>query len=155
MEFLGMEQNVFFEDIELGMRLPVREFGPHTLVNGIRWAGIQEHPSPTHTDRDYVRQHRGLRTFIASGAHREAYLARTLMDWVGPRGDLRKMAVRHTASTFEGDLLRFSGTVVEKSPSPDDPWITFELDAKNQNGEDIMRGQFTLIVPSRQAGRSS
>jgi acyl dehydratase len=150
-----MEQKVFFEDIAVGTRLPVREFGPHTLVNGIRWAGIQEHPSPTHTDRDYVREHRGLRTFIASGAHREAYLARMLMDWVGPRGDLRKIGVRHTVSTFEGDMMCFSGTVVEKSPSPDDPWIVCEIDAKNQNGEAIMRGQCTLIVPSRQADGSS
>lgn len=51
--------------------------------------------------------------------------------------------------------MRFSGTVVEKSPSPDDPWIVCEIDAKNQNGEDIMRGQCTLILPSRQADRSS
>ena len=146
-----MEQQVYFEDIALGSALPNREFGPHTLVNGIRWAGIQEHPSPTHTDRDYVREHRGLRTFIASGANREAYLVRMLMDWVGPRGDLRKLAVRHTASTFEGDMMRYTGTVVEKSPSPEDPWIVCEIDAKNQKGEDIIRGRCTLLVPSRDA----
>ena len=150
-----MEQKVYFEDIAVGDALPKREFGPHTLVDGIRWAGVQEHPSPTHTDRDYVREHRGLRTFIASGAHREAYLARMLMDWVGPRGDLRKIGIRHTASTFEGDMMCLSGTVVEKSPSPDDPWILCEIDAKNQNGEDIMRGQATASVPSRAANRSS
>lgn len=144
-----MEQQIYFEDIELGTSLPRREFGPHTLVNGIRWAGIQEHPSPTHTDRDYVRKHRGLRTFIASGAHREAYLIRMLTDWVGPRGDLRKLSVRHTASTFEGDMMCYTGTVVEKSPSADDPWVVCEIDARNQNGEEIIRGQCTLMVPSR------
>jgi hypothetical protein len=40
---------VYFEDIGLGTQAPRREFGPHTLVHGIRWAGAQEHPSPTGT----------------------------------------------------------------------------------------------------------
>lgn len=144
-----MEQRVYYQDVKVGDSLPRLEFGPHTLVNGIRWAGIQEHPSPTHTDRDYVRKHRGLRTFIASGAHREAYLAKMLMEWVGPRGDLRKLNIRHSASTFEGDMMCYGGTVIEKSPSKDDPWIVCEIDAKNQDGEDIMRGTCTLMVPRR------
>jgi acyl dehydratase len=145
-----MEQRVYFEDIAQGTALPVREFGPHTLVDAIRWAGVQEHPSPTHTDRDYMRERRGAKGFIASGAHREAYLIRLLMDWVGPRGDLRKLSVRNTASTFEGDMMRFTGTVVEKSSSSEDPWIVCELDGRNQNGEQIVQGRCTLVVPSRQ-----
>lgn len=144
-----MEQRIWFEDVEVGTTLPKREFGPHTLVSGVRWAGVQENPSPTHTDRDYVREHRGLRTFISSGAQREAYLARALTDWVGPRGDLRKLDIRHTASTFEGDMQYYSGTIIEKSPLAEDPWIRCEIDAKNQNGEDIIKGQCTLMVPSR------
>jgi acyl dehydratase len=151
-----LKQQVYFEDIDVGSSLPYREFGPHTLVDGIRWAGVQEHPSPTHTDREYMRERRGAKGFIASGANREAYLFRLLMDWVGPRGDLRKAAIRNTASTYEGDMMRFTGTVVEKSPSIQDPWIRCEIDARNQDGVEIMRGQCTLVVPSRDAlgGRS-
>jgi len=143
------QQQVYFEDLEVGSRLPTREFGPHTLVDGIRWAGVQEHPSPTHTDREYMRERRGAKGFIASGANREAYLFRLLYDWVGPGGDLRKSSLRNTASTYEGDLMRFGGTVVEKSPSAEDPWIVCEIDATNQDGVQIVRGQCTLMVPSR------
>jgi acyl dehydratase len=145
-----MEQRVFFEDVAVGTPLPSGEFGPHTLVDAIRWAGVQEHPSPTHTDREYGRERRGLKGIIASGTQREAYLVRLLMDWVGPRGDLRKLSVRNTASTFEGDMMRFAGTVVEKSPERNDPWIVCEVEGRNQNGEQILQGRCTLLLPLRQ-----
>jgi len=148
-----MEQRVYFEDVEPGTRLPEREFGPHTLVAAIRWAGVQENPSPTHTDREGARAMRGLKGIITSGAQRESYLARMLMDWVSPRGDLRKLSLRHTASTFEGDMMRYSGTVIEKSPSAHDPWIVCEFEGKNQEGVQILRGQCTLSLPSRPSGR--
>jgi acyl dehydratase len=145
-----MEQRVFFEDVTVGTALPNREFGPHTLVDAIRWAGVQEHPSPTHTDREYGRERRGLKGIIASGTQREAYLVRLLMDWVGPRGDLRKLGVRNTASTFEGDMMRFTGTVIEKSAERHDPWIVCEVDGRNQNDEQILQGRCTLLLPLRQ-----
>ncbi len=148
-----MEQRVYFEDVKPGTPLPEREFGPHTLVAAIRWAGVQENPSPTHTDRDRAREVRGVRGIIASGAQREAYLARMLMDWVGPRGDMKKMSLRHTASTFEGDMMRFSGTVVETSPSPDDPWVECEFEGKNQNDERIITGRCTVSLPTRAEAR--
>ena len=50
-----------------------------------------------------------LKGIIASGAQREAYVLRLLMDWIGPRGDVRKLGVRNTASTYEGDMMRFTG----------------------------------------------
>jgi acyl dehydratase len=96
-----------------------------------------------------VREHNGLPTFIASGAYRQALLIRTLTDWIGPRGWLRKISVRHTYSTFEGDLMNFSGRVVEKSLDPTDSWITCDLDGKNQGGKQILTGRCTVILPRR------
>jgi acyl dehydratase len=144
-----VEQRVYFEDVAPGTALPVREFGPHTLVAAIRWAGVQEHPSPTHTDREYGRERRGLKGIIASGAHREAYVLRLLMDWVGPRGDVRQLGVRNTASTYEGDMMRFTGTVVEKSPTVDEPWIVCDLDGRNQDDVQIVQGRCMLVLPVR------
>jgi acyl dehydratase len=96
-----------------------------------------------------VREHNGLPTFIASGAYRQALLIRMLTDWIGQRGWLRKISVRHTYSTFEGDLMNFSGRVIEKSPDPSDSWITCALDGKNQTDKQILTGRCTLILPRR------
>ena len=36
-----------------------------------------------------------------------------LTDWIGPLGQLRKLSFRHLHPTFEGDMIRYSGKVVE------------------------------------------
>ena len=140
---------LYFDDINVGDSIPSREYGPLTIVDTVRWAGLQENTQHLHYDRDHVREHNGLPTFIASGAYRQALLIRMLTDWIGPRGWLRKISVRHTHSTFEGDLMNFSGRVIEKSPDPSDSWITCDLDGKNQADKQILTGRCTLILPRR------
>jgi acyl dehydratase len=148
-----MEQLIYFDDVAVGDRIPPREYGPLTIVDTVRWAGLQENWQHLHYDRDHVRQHNGLKTFIASGAYRQALLMRTLTDWIGPRGWLKKISVRHTYSTFEGDMMRFSARISDKSVDSSDPWIACELTGTNQENRQILAGHCTLILPCR--GRAS
>ena len=141
-----MNQSTIFDDVAIGDSLPLREYGPLTIVDTVRWAGLQENWQHLHYDRDHVRQHNGLKTFIASGAYRQALLMRMLTDWTGPRGWLKKLSVRHTQSTFEGDMMRFSGRIVEKSTDPTDPWVICELYGTNQDDQQILSGRCTLIL---------
>ena len=143
--------NVYFEDVELGTVMPAVEYGPHSLVTAVFWAGFQENRSGLHFDRDYVQKSGGANSIVASGALRQSFLTRTLTDWAGPRSFLRAMTVRHTASTYEGDMQVYSANVVEKSQDPSEPWIVCELDGRNQNGEQILKGRCTLLLPSRAA----
>ncbi len=142
-----MEEQKFFEDVQPGTGLVSREYGPLTIIDTVRWAGLQENTQQLHYDRDWVRKHAGLRTFIASGAYRQALLMRMLTDWAGPRGRLRKLSVRHTRPTFEGDTLRFTARAAEKSGDPADPWIACEVEGTNQEGRRILTGQCTLVLP--------
>jgi len=144
-----MQQTNFFEDIKIGDSIPAREYGPLTIVDTVRWAGLQENVQHLHFDRDHVRQHNGLRTFIASGAYRQALLIRMLTDWIGPRGWLRKISVRHTYSTFEGDTMRFYSQIVDKSADSSDPWIVCDLEGRNQEDREILTGRCTLLLPLR------
>ena len=139
----------FFEDVRPGTELAAREYGPLTVIDTVRWAGLQENTQQLHYDRDWVREHAGLRTFIASGAYRQALLMRMLTDWLGPRGRLRKLGIRHTYSTFEGDTMRFAARAVGKSTDPADPWIECELEGSNQEGQRILTGRCTLVLPRR------
>lgn len=146
---MNMEQ-IYFEEIAVGYVLPGREFGPLTIVDTVRWAGVQENWATLHFDREYVRERSGLRTFIASGAYRQALLIRMMTDWIGARGFLRKMSVRHTHPTFEGDLMRYSGKVVERSARADDPWVACELEGQNQEGKPILTGRCTVTLPVKE-----
>ena len=144
-----MKQSVYFEDVAVGDPVPAREYGPLTIVDTVRWAGLQENWQHLHYDRDHVREHNGLRTFIASGAYRQALLTRVLTDWIGPRGWLQKMSVRHTCSTFEGDMMRFGARISEKSKDPAEPWLVCDLHGTNQDDKQILTGRCILILPIR------
>ena len=146
---MSINQELYFDDIDIGDPIPSREYGPLTIVDTVRWAGLQENTQHLHYDRDHVRKHNGLPTFIASGAYRQALLIRMLTDWIGPRGWLRKINVRHTHSTFEGDMMRFSGQVVERSSDSSDSWITCEVEGRNQEDRQILTGRCTVILPRR------
>ena len=143
------QQQIFFEDVQPGTEVVTREHGPLTIIDTVRWAGLQENTQQLHYDRDWVREHAGLRTFIASGAYRQALLMRMLTDWAGPRGRLRKLSVRHTYSTFEGDTMRFAARAAEKSGDPADPWIRCEVEGTNQDGRRTLVGQCTVVLPCR------
>ena len=149
-----INQELYFEDLNAGDPIPSREYAPLTIVDTVRWAGLQENTQHLHYDRDHVRQHNGLPTFIASGAYRQALLIRMITDWIGPRGWLRKISVRHTYSTFEGDTMRFGGRILDKSTESSDSWITCDLDGRNQTDKQILTGRCTLILP-RRAGKIS
>ena len=143
-----MTRQLSFEDVELGHLIPRRTFGPLTVVDTVQWAGFQENWYRLHWDRDFVRERSGFRTFIASGGYREALLVRTITDWIGSRGTLRKLTVRQSFPTFEGDLIVYSGTVAEKSPTPNDPWIACELEGKNQADRILLTARCRVILPS-------
>ncbi len=144
-----MDQQIFFEDVSVGDQIPPREFGPLAIVDTVRWAGLQENWQHLHYDRDHVRRHNGLRTFIASGAYRQALLMRMLTDWIGPCGWLKKISIRHTYSTFEGDLMRFAAKVREKSADSSENWIVCDLEGTNQDNRQILTGNCTLLLPKR------
>ena len=146
---ITIKQELYFEDANVGDLFPGREYGPLTIVDTVRWAGLQENWQHLHYDRDHVREHNGLPTFIASGAYRQALLIRTLTDWIGSRGWLKKINVRHTYSTFEGDMMKFGGRVIEISTDPAELWITCDLDGRNQVDKQILTGRCTLILPRR------
>ena len=144
-------EQLWFENIELGHAVPSRAFGPLTIVDTVQWAGFQENWYRLHWDRDFVRERSGFTTFIASGGYREALLVRTITDWIGPRGILRKLTVRQAFPTFEGDLILYSGTVAEKSSTPSDSWIACDLEGKNQEDRVILTARCNVILPSSQS----
>ena len=147
---MALQQAIHFEDVHVGETIPERQYGPLTIIDTVRWAGLQENSQQLHFDRDHVRRHNGLKTFIASGAYRQALLMRMLTDWIGPHGWLSKISVRQTYSTFEGDLMRFGAKIVEKSTDPADPWIDCELNGLNQDDKQILTGRCRLKLPRRE-----
>lgn len=121
-------------------------FGPFTLVDMVRWAGVQENDELVHFDRDFARHQGGLKGIIVSGGHRQALLARTLTDLAGPQGRLLRMRVRHTAPTFEGDTLCYSARLKDAIPRAGGTEVTCDIEGKNQRDEQVLVGSCGLFV---------
>jgi acyl dehydratase len=135
--------------INVGDEIVSAEFGPLTIVDTVRWAGVQENPERLHWDREFAREHSRLRTFIASGGYRQALLARALTDWLGANGRLARMKVRHVAPTFEGDILCYSVRVTEKSAQGPAVTLTCAVDGSNQQNDKVLTGSCILTISPR------
>jgi acyl dehydratase len=133
-------------DFQVGNELTSAEFGPLSIVDTVRWAGVQENVERLHFDREFARQSGALKTFIVSGAHRQALVARMLTDRIGDRGRLLKLQIRHTGPTFEGDLLRCSARVTEAKQLAAGTELTCELNAKNREDKEILIGSCVLLI---------
>jgi acyl dehydratase len=138
-------------DFNVGDELVTAEFGPLTIADTVQWAGVQENLERLHFDREFARENGRLRTFIASGGYRQALLARALTDRIGARGKLLKLRVRHTAPTFEGDMLRYSARITKTTPRSDGLAISCEIEGKNQQNEQILVGSCLVLLPSGHA----
>ena len=139
------------EEFVVGACIPAVSYGPLTIVDTVRWAGVQENSEQVHWDREFAREQAKLPTFIASGAYRQALLARTLTDWIGPRGRLRKMKVRHVAPLFEGETIIYSGRIVD-IVEEDGEWVgVCDVEGQSGNGKPLLTGQCVVSL-KRDAG---
>jgi acyl dehydratase len=138
-------------DFKVGDEFVAAEFGPLTIADTVRWAGVQENVERLHFDREFARGNSRLRTFIASGGYRQALLARAVTDRIGPRGKLLKLRVRHTAPTFEGDILRYSARVTDTATRSDGIAIACEVEGKNQQEEQVLVGSCLVLLPRAHA----
>jgi acyl dehydratase len=137
-------------DFKVGEKLITAEFGPFTIVDAVRWAGVQENIERVHFDREFVRENSRLNSFIASGGYRQALLCKALTDRIGPSGRLLRLRVRHTAPTVEGDMLRYSARITETGAHADGFTITCEIEGKNQRDEQVLVGSCVVHVAAYQ-----
>jgi acyl dehydratase len=142
-------RQLYVEDMSIGDIMPERQFGPHTLVAAVYWAGIQENPAGLHFDRDHARNVLGAKSIVASGALRQSLLVRAIMEWLGPRAFLRSMTLRHTAPTYEGDMQYYSARVCETPARDAEPLIGLELSGRNDENLAIMSGRCSILLPRR------
>ena len=133
--------------MEIGDRMPARVYGPLTVMDTVRSAGFQENWTPLHYDRDGVRDHARLPTFIVSGEYRQALLLRSLVRWAWPRGAIARFRIRHTAPTHEGEMMRFASEVVKVVNTGGGRLVDCTIEGRNQTEKQIMAGDARSDFP--------
>jgi acyl dehydratase len=96
-----------------------------TLQRLVVAAGGERDFNPLHFDEAYARSC-GFSTAFANGFFQQAMLDRTITDFTGSSGELRRLSLRMRAPVYLGRSLEVTGAI--SSLAKDGSWLVVELD---------------------------
>ncbi|MFT4561531.1 MAG: acyl dehydratase [Gammaproteobacteria bacterium] len=168
----------FYEDIEVGEKLPTMAKGPMTVTgficyaqgwgglyiraNKLAWQmqsrhpatgiknrfGIPDCPERVHWEEEFAHKV-GAPGAYDYGPERCSWLSHAITNWIGDDAMLVKLYSEIRRHNPAGDLLTIDGKVIGKREEGGRKLVDFELEAHNQDGELSIRGTATAAMPSR------
>jgi acyl dehydratase len=168
----------YFEDVEVGDKLPTMPKGPMTVTgfiayaqgwgglyiraNRLAWKQVQAHPGlgirnrfniPDCPERVHWEPEMALMVGAPGaydyGPERCSWLTQHLTDWIGDAGFLMRATSKLRRHNPEGDLLFIDGAVTGKRVENGRHLVDVEQEARNQDGELSVVGTGTVALPSR------
>jgi hydroxyacyl-ACP dehydratase HTD2-like protein with hotdog domain len=104
-----------------------------------------------HYDLPYARSE-GHPTILVHGPLQSALMAKTLRDWIGPRGRLLRLRTQNRASAFPDEDLIFTGRVTAVRIEDGAGIVECDMWEQKADGQVIMPGSATVQVPLRAVG---
>jgi len=138
---------LYFEDVSEGMDLPVMEKTPTTRTL-VQWAGASGDYFELHYDKDFA-QSMGFPGPIVHGRLEAAFLTQLLTDWIGEKGEVRKMSVQYRGNAFPGNGMTLSGKVTKKYTEGGENLVECDIWVLNHEGNKITPGSAIVSLPSK------
>lgn len=138
---------LYFEDVKEGMDIPTVEKTPTTRTL-VQWAGASGDYFELHYDKDFA-QSMGFPGPIVHGRLEAAFLTQMLTDWIGEKGELRKMSVQYRGNAFPGQKLSLGGKVTKKHTEGGENLVECEIWVQNPEGKQITPGTAVVSLPSK------
>ncbi len=132
-----------YDDLKVGDQIPTFSI---TLDQMMLWkySGASGDFNPIHNDAELGKKS-GLGGTIAHGLSSMGRLQKTITDWVGDPGKLKRMTNRFAFPAKPGDTLTFGATIVEKYTEDGKNYVKLEGFAKNQDGNDILSKAVAVV----------
>ncbi len=97
--------------------------------------------------------YQGLPFCYDLGIQRQCWLDNFLTNWTSDEGWLKRCYAQYRAFVYVSDALWFKGKVTKKYVDQDNEHcVDLELSVTNQRGENVMPGNATVALPSRETG---
>ena len=168
----------FWEDVQVGEKLPTTAKGPMTVTgfiayaqgwgglyiraNKLAWKLIDKHPKAgiknrfgvpdvperVHWEEEFARKV-GVPGAYDYGPERASWLTHAVTNWMGDAGRLERMRCEIRRHNPEGDIVLIDGEVTGKSQKDGKNLVELSLVARNQDGELSAPGNATVALPSR------
>ncbi len=138
---------VYFEDVEVGDKLPSLTTEPVTHLQLVRYAGASGDFNPLHTDPS-VGEAMGIGGIIAHGMLIMGFVGQMLNAYTGPQA-LKKFNTRFKGMTHLNDRITCTGTITKKYVENGEGRIAGTVQAADQNGDIKVTGTFIATLPRR------
>jgi acyl dehydratase len=140
---------VFFEDVEVGTKLPELVKEPVSDIQLVRYSGASGDFNPIHTV-PVVAQSVGLEGTIAHGMLIMAFAGQFLTVWGGAES-LRKFKVRFSGMTKPTESVVCRGQITEKiSGDSHEGLVSGKLVVKGVADDSLkVKGEFTIALPHK------
>lgn len=137
----------YFEDVQIGDKIPALVTAPVTHLQLVRYAGASGDFNPLHTDAR-IGEMIGTGGIIAHGMLIMGFVGQMLSDYVGPQ-TLKKFGVRFKGMTHLDDEITCTGTITEKYEENGEGRIAGKVQAADQTGDVKLTGTFVAALPHR------
>ena len=138
---------LYYEDVTEGMELPTVDKTPTTKTL-VQWAGASGDYFELHYDKDFA-QGMGFPGPIVHGRLEAAFLTQILTDWIGEKGEVKKMSVQYRGNAFPGGKLTLSGKVTKKYVEGGENLVECEIWVLSPEGNKITPGSAIVSLPSK------
>ncbi len=137
----------WFEDVEVGLRLPEIRRRPST-VQLFRFSAITWNAHRIHFERAYAQREGYPDVLVHSQLH-GCFLAEVITDWMGPRGRLLSFAWQNRAAATSGTELVARAVVRRVYARGDLGYVELELEERDEHDVLCAPGSATVALPRR------
>jgi acyl dehydratase len=134
-----------WNDLEVGTEGPAREDEPLTVTDFVRYQGASGDMNPIHHDTEFAQQ-AGFPKPFAVGMLQAGVLAGWATDWLGA-ANVRRFKVQWREQAWPGDVLTYSGRVVDKREADGQRLVDLEMAVTRQTGGNHLKGWATFVIP--------
>ena len=138
---------VYYEDVQEGSDIPTLEKTPTTRTL-VMWAGASGDFFELHYDKEFAAT-MGFPNVLVHGRLEAAYLTQLLTDWIGEKGEVKKMSVQYRGNAFPGEKLLCKGKVTKKYVQDGQNLVEAEIWVENPEGKRITPGTAVIALPSK------
>ena len=142
-----MTEQVYWDDVKEGTELPELVKNP-TTQQLVKYAGASGDYYQIHYDKDFAKAN-NLDDVILHGALKNAFLGHLVTEWMGPEGDLKRLACQYRGMDVPGTPITAKGVVTRKYQEQGANLIDCEIWLENKDGEKTTPGSATVALPMR------
>jgi acyl dehydratase len=140
-----MPDQVFWDDVSEGTEIPPLVKHP-TTQQLVKYAGASGDYYQIHYDKDFA-QGTGLEDVIIHGALKNAFLGNLVTDWMGPHGNLRRLACQYRGMDIPGHPITAKGVVTRKYEDAGAFLVDCDIWLENDQGQRTTPGSATVALP--------